>query len=373
MYFRRYLVYFVGLRRLLAQSAGDVVRAVSRPLHLEQTEVPQTPKVRRSRQRLDTIDGAVGRVVDGAHLPDEHEGAGILVGEPFARQCTNPPQVGLSEEVVEQEGGNELIGTTRRFERGRQQVVLHHQLAHHADAAPLGFREMDVVEHSRHSRVPRLGAGLAELFVRLQRVSRIPDLEAVGIPENLNGSVNAVAAVHHRVDDGLTEHPDGQDRLVGSQCLALGQCERRRQVVAHRCNGPPCGRDERRADLDGVVSAIRILYPLPARDAHVIDAHHREAPPQRHRRTEQQHPSDCRTELPVLQDHGTQRPQQVGVGPGQLLGDRIGGSSEFPVRADSLGVEVRDGGVADDRSIVGIDLVPFVEGDQVVLGPFLVS
>ena len=56
-----------------------------------------------SVQRVGVIDGAVGRVVDGAQLAREDERTRLLVRDGLARQPAQPGQVVRAQKVVEQE------------------------------------------------------------------------------------------------------------------------------------------------------------------------------------------------------------------------------------------------------------------------------
>lgn len=119
----------------------------------------------------------------------------------------------------------------------------------------------------------------------------VTNLDAIGIANDLHRPVDPIGSVHHRVDDGFSEDPHRQDGVVGPLQLAFRKVEGRRQVISNRRNGPPNRRDQRSADLHRIKAVVRIFHPTPPRHAHVVDAHHRMAAPQRHRRAEQQEAS----------------------------------------------------------------------------------
>ncbi len=275
--------------------------------------------------------------------------------------------------MVEQEGRHELVGPARRLEGRRQQVVLLHQLAHGADTAALGLGHVHVVQHGGDARVPCLAARLAQLLLGLDRMTRVAHLQPVGVADHLHGAVDAIAAVHHRVDDGLTDHAQWQCRLVLARQRTFGQRKRLHQLVAHRGLGPADGREQRRTDLQRVEAVVGVFHPLPARHADVVDAHHREAAPQRLRRAEQQQAGYGGLEFAALRHGRTHGAQQVLVIPAQLVGAWVGALAQAPVVLHRGRVDVRQVGVGQHRAVEGLHLLAGVQRHQVVFAAFLVG
>lgn len=111
----------------------------------------------------------------------------------------------------------------------------------------------------------------------------------------------------------------------------------------------------------------------PAGHADVVDAHHREAAPQRLARAEQHDARHRGPEPAVVPPGTTQGAQQVVVRPAQLFGVRVDGAALLPVVGDGGGVDVGHVGIGQHGGIEGIHLMPGVERDQIVFRALLVG
>ena len=118
--------------------AGPVRRLSScapRALEVEQPQVAQASKARRGREGVGRAEAADHAVVDGAHLAHEDEDARVGAIERLAREAAEPRETAGVEEVVEQEGRDELVAVHDALAGGGFEPVLTHEVAHHADAA----------------------------------------------------------------------------------------------------------------------------------------------------------------------------------------------------------------------------------------------
>ena len=78
---RCHLVRIVALRRRIRHKlwTGGVISPATTALHLQQRQVTQAAKVARGVKGVRAIDGPVGRIVDGAELPDKNQRPGLFV------------------------------------------------------------------------------------------------------------------------------------------------------------------------------------------------------------------------------------------------------------------------------------------------------
>ena len=162
-----------------------------------------------------------------------------------------------------------------------------HQFAHGADTAAFCLGDVHLMQHGRNARVAGFRARFAQLFFRFDGMPRVANLQPIGITDDLDRTVNAVAAVHDGVDNGLTDNPQRNPGLVFSRQSALGQRERLDQFIAHCIGGAPDGGKQWGADFQGVEPVIGVFHPLPTGYPDVIDAHHGKTATQGHGRAKQ--------------------------------------------------------------------------------------
>ena len=124
--------------------------------------------------------------------------------------------------------------------------------------------------------------GVALLFFCFDRMPRVTNFKPIGIADDLNRAVNAVAAVHDCIHNGLANHTQRQGWLILTRQCAFGQGERLNQLIAHRVGGAANRGKQWCANLQRVKAMVWVLNPLPAGHPDVVNAHHRKAAPQGH-------------------------------------------------------------------------------------------
>ena len=168
--------------------------------------------------------------------------------------------------------------------------------------------------------------------------------------------MDAVASMHHRVDDGLADHAQRQRRFVLAHEQAFGQ-ENDCISSSRTALGAPDGRQQR-ARISSVSKRwLGSSTPLATRHADVVDAHHREAAPRRLRRAEQQQAGDGGLQLAALAHEGASErssasSSQVSSSALALARWRGGGT------CTAARVDVRQVGVVQYRAVEGLDCWP---------------
>ena len=275
--------------------------------------------------------------------------------------------------MVEEITGHKQIIAAIRLEQRRRQPRLLHRLAHHPDAAALRFGKPRLVQHCRHARVARLTARLPQMLRRLERETRVANLQPVGVANDLHRAVAAVAAVHQRVHQRLTDDTLRDHRFVLALQVALVQSKALGQIVQHSGLGAADQAKQRIAQLNGVEPTIRVRHPFTARHADVIHPRHGETAAQGQGVAKQHQPRHRGPPAPlrILAD-AAQRTQQILVRPAQLFGIRVGGGAGLAVVGQGCGCQIVQRGIRHQTGIKTLALTPLVEHRQIVIGAMLI-
>src|SRR5690606_30161329 len=160
-------------------------------------------------------------------------------------------------------------------------------------------------------RVASLGARFTETVFRLERMTRVTDLDAVGIPNDLGWALSTVAPMHERIDDGLPDHANRNSRRVPALEFARGEMELSREIVQDRGLTPPNQADDRIPHIDGLETHLRILHPLGARNPDIIESDHWVESSQERAAPEEEDPGDGGDDLRTITYRAADTYQEV--------------------------------------------------------------
>lgn len=100
-------------------------------------------------KRVHPVQVPVVGVRDPPPFAHEDQGAGFRFLQPQVLEPSQPLDILLTQEVVEEVGGREPVPMPVRLETGRSQPGLLHEPPHDADAAAFGLRVADLVKDLR--------------------------------------------------------------------------------------------------------------------------------------------------------------------------------------------------------------------------------